>query len=60
MTPVVRVFLEPAMQDIGVHTVAAGQCRDGCARFLTCGYQLGFEFGGIRSVGVLSGTSGYL
>ena len=60
MTPVVRVFLEPAMQDIGVHTLAAGQCRDRCTRLLTCGYQLGFEFCGVGSVGVLSGTLGNL
>jgi len=60
MATAVQVFLEPAVQDIGIHSLTAGQCSDGSAGLLACGYQLGFEFGGVRPVGVLSRMSGNL
>ena len=58
--PAVCVFLEPAVQDIGVHALAAGQCCDGSTRLLAGCHQLGFEFGSVGSVGAPSRTSGYL
>ena len=55
-----RVFLEPAVQDIGVHALAASQCRYGSTGLLAGGNQMGFEFGTVASVGAPGRTSAYL
>ena len=50
MVSAVRVFLEPAVQDVGIHPLAASQSSYGSAGLLAGGNQLGFEFGCVGSV----------
>lgn len=49
-----RVLLEPAVQDIGVHPLAAGQCRDGGTRLLAGGHWFSLELSRVGSVGAAS------
>ncbi len=52
VTPVARMFFEPAVQYVGVHGVAAGQTCNGCAGLLAGCDQFGLEFTGVGPVSV--------
>jgi hypothetical protein len=51
VAPVTLMFLEPAGQDIGVHAVLQGYCRNGRARLLAGHYQFGLELARVGAVG---------
>ena len=51
MTAAAIMFLQPAVQHIGVHAVLTGQCRDGCTGHLAGRHQLGLELGRVGSMG---------
>jgi hypothetical protein len=40
---VLAMFLEPTVQQVGVHAVLGSDGANGCARELASGYQVGFE-----------------
>ena len=45
------MFLQPAVQYVGVHGVGSGQSCDGCAGFLAGSHQIGLELGCVGAVG---------
>ena len=51
MASIALVFLEPAVQNIGIHSMLPRQCRDGGPRMLARGHQFGFELRRIGPVG---------
>ena len=51
MASTALVFLEPAVQNIGIHAMLPRQCRDGGPRMLARGHQFGFELRRIGPVG---------
>ena len=52
------MFLEPAVQHVGVHAMASGYGRDGGCGLLAGRYQFGFELAGIGAVSTPGGISG--
>ena len=59
MAATALVFLEPAVQHVGVHALLARQCRDGSTGLLACLHQLGLELrrvGPMRAPGRVSGN----
>lgn len=45
------MFLQPAVQYVGVHGVGSGQSCDGCAGFLAGSHQIGLELRCVGAVG---------
>ena len=60
MTATVRMFLQPTVQHIGVHSMADRQCRDGGTGLLARGHQLGLELAAVRPVGAAACVTGIL